>query len=231
MKRQRDTKSYKKAKRNSGVRKDRVAYKSLTRLHPDFKVNDTFNNLQVDVTPSFISVLSGMTTGSAARGQYVGRTIAPVGLDLRFEIIGSQTSTFLGADLYNNLRLMVFQWMDDATVTGAGTFQSIADGLGAGFATTSPITFKNYNNIEVLMDENFQTFINAFESTPGGYAVSNLQCGRRYIKAKKMREVEFDGTGGDTTTKGGLFYVVVSDSVAVPNPTINIVSRLTFLDV
>jgi len=216
----------------SALKVDAVAYRALRSVHPDFKVTDTHNaGFAPNAPATIISLLENMSTGTGMKDEYVGRTITPVGLDVRLELIGSQTSTFVGADLFNNSRILVFQWMDDATVTEAGILQSVAEGLSPGFKTTSPINFSNYNNIEVLVDENFQTFINAFEPTTGSYATSDLHFMHRYIKGKKMREVEFDGSGANTTRKGGLFAMLLSDSTAAPNPSFNLYTRLTFLDV
>lgn len=220
------------AYQNSALKVDAVAYRALRSVHPDFKVTDSHNFGPIPNAPAvFISLLENMSTGTGMKDEYVGRTITPVGLDVRLELVGSQTSTFLGADLYNNSRILIFQWMDDATVTEAGILQSVAEGLAPGFKTTSPINFSNYNNIEVLVDENFQTFINAFEPTSGSYATSDLKFMHRYIKGRKMREVEFDGTGGASTRKGGLFAMLTSDSTADPHPSFNLYTRLTFLDV
>lgn len=203
------------------VRKDRADYAVARVIKPDYKITDAaFGPSAVTTAGTVLNLMTSMVAGTGYKNNYIGREIQPVGLDLRISVVGALSNAFAAADLNNQTRIMVFQWMDDAVPTVASTLE--------GGSVLSPIEINNYNNIEVLYDENFATFMAAFDPV-NNYGSSTSHTRRIYIKGKKMRNVEFNSTGGGLS-KGGIYAVIVSDSAIAPSPTYAIYSRLTFLD-
>lgn len=206
------------------VKKDASDYRILRSFRPDYKVTDAYYSIAPSTTPSFLNIYGNLTQGTGWKDNYVGREISPIGLDCRIHIYGSSANAFLTADYNNQVRFLIFQWMDDAAVTSAGLFESNISGLGY---LDSPIDMANYNNIEVLHDETVSLWALVQSST---FSWGTCWNKRIYIKANKMRNMEFNTTVGNVS-KGGLFCCVQSDSANTPHPLFYWHSRLTFLDV
>lgn len=207
------------------VRKDRADYRIPRVVKPDFKITDTFTNpTSITTAGTVINLTASMTQGANWKNNYIGREVQPVGLDLRFNLVGALSNAFIGSDLNNITKVLLFQWMDDAVPTTATLLESGATAAGP----VSPILFSNYNNIEVLYEETFPTFIQAYDPA-NNYGSSNGYTRRIYIKGKKMRTIEYNNSNGGTA-KGQLYLLVISDSALAPSPTFDAYTRLTFLD-
>lgn len=200
--------------------KDARDYAIVRSPRVDYKITDTTFSGSASTTATLDYLMANLVVGTGYLNNYIGREIFPAGLDFSIEIVGAESNAVLTADQTNLTRVLVFQWMDDATPTASLVLQSTA----ATTACMSPINFKNYNNINVLIDWRVSTWTTA---TLSNYASSNAYNARRYIKGKKLRAIEMDGSN---VIKGSIWMLVVSDSGVAPSPGFSGYSRLTFTD-
>lgn len=120
------------------------------------------------------------------------------------------------ADSTNIARLIVFRWKNESTPV-------VGDILSATYVGTSRAPFSPYHhdgrtNFTVLYDKNFATDTYNIQRTfDTGWI--NLRNKKQYFTA-----------GSATAQKNGIFCLIITDSAAVSNPFLNLVSRLTFQD-
>lgn len=202
------------------VGKDAQDYSIVRSPRVDYKVTDLAFSGSATTTANLFYCSANLVAGTSYVDNYIGREIFPAGFDFRIEIVGAESNAVLTADQTNLTRVLVFQWMDDATPTAALILQNTA----ATTACMSSIRAKNYNNINVLIDKTFSTWTTA---TLSNFASSNAYSMRRYIKGKKMRTIEMDGAN---VIKGAIWALIVSDSGVAPNPGYSGYCRLTFTD-
>lgn len=191
----------------------------------DPKVTDTNNAGSITSTGTILNLQANLVTGTGYKDNYIGRKVTPIGLSVRFDLAGAQSNVFAGADLNNFSRLLVFQWMDNTTPTVATVLETIVGGA----IVLSPILMANYNNIQVLVDKTFPTWVTYYDSS-SGYSASNGYNEVRYVKGKKMVPLEFT-TSTVVPVKGSIWALLVSDSAIAPSPAYTLYTRLTFLDV
>lgn len=190
----------------------------------EIKAIDYTNTITITNAGSVTSSIASFTQGVNYFGNFIGRTLKPVGLDFRFHLVGpGQTTGGAITDLFDCVRLVVFQWMDDDVPTISGTLQTVN--------TNSPILIDNYNNINVLIDRLFPLWVTAFDSTAttGATAFKNYS-ERIYIKGKKMVPIEMSTIAGTKFMGGGIYIALVCGSTTVPHPTMSFDMRLTFQD-
>lgn len=197
-------------------------YALIRNPRPETKILDVASgSTNITTTGTVFNLLSGIAVGTAADGNFIGKQIFPISLDIRWEIIGAQSNLMAGADLSNKTRLLVFQWQDASTPNVTGVLKT-ADPL-------SPISFVNYDNIQVLRDRIYSTWVQSYDSG-SSYANSNAITKRWYIKGKHMTQISYNA-GAGSWQKGQLYLVAISDSSVAPNPVFKLYSRLVFTDV
>lgn len=172
----------------------------------DYKVTDTQVNANgVSTSGVVFDLLSNLSPGVGGKDAFIGQKINPVGLNLNWSVI-------LG-DNTNLMRLILFQWFDASTPVPSGVLQGNC---------LSTVNLVNRENIKVLRDE----LVSMALMATGGY---NQACGKFYVKSKKMIPAQYN-VDLSKFQKGGLYLLVISDSVITPNPTVSFYSRCTFLD-
>lgn len=171
---------------------------------PVFTSNTTFTY----GTGAVVNPLTFMTqnTGSASR---VGEEITAVKLRLRI------TATV--GDVYNQVRLIIFQWHQDSGV-GAPSWTDILD---SNSISSSAYSYQaGYNSVQktkyrILWDKQFALHGNGTANYP---ITSNTT--RHFIvniPAKRFnKRLIFNGTA--TSASNHLYFLAISDSGVLPNP-------------
>jgi hypothetical protein len=139
------------------------------------------------------------------------------GIELRFVVQGSQATALLPADLYNNVRALVWESDSDSGTVAANALASFQGPLNVLDCT------------HVHYDSKFQLLSQAFDA--GDYNVPDVKYDDYYVPINRT----FDfisavaaGTSGWTTTDKTLYYSSVSDSAVSPHPTISLTARIHF---
>lgn len=117
-----------------------------------------------------------------------------------------------GGDTYNLLRLMVFQWFPDYLPGASDILINAVNGV------ISPYSHDNRFDFNILFDRTYRM----------GTDWQHTHYIHFYIKKFRERRIQFDG--GTTNGSNKLFLLLVSDSAALPNPTIAYDSKLNFKD-
>jgi len=163
-----------------------------------------------------------LTRGDLGLNNFVGNTITPKMLEIRYTIAHCTTTTFAPADIYNTWRIIVFQWMDDSTPAPGDVVQYTGQ-----FCTHSPHSIDSKKSLRVLGEHQKVTWINNSDS--GNNSTGTCHQGKFMIPGSKMRPLQF-AAQSNTCINGNLYLFVASDSGFSPHPTIIASSRLTFYD-
>lgn len=166
-------------------------------------ITSTFN-----VSNVMFAVPQGITDSTR-----VGDELTWVSSKLRLEFQNSQGP---GADNFNNLRFVIFQWHPNSTPTAGDVFLNGPSG--------SPDLLSTYSHdrrheFTVVYDESFKTVGNGQAATSPYTSTSTTGIQHRDISFRfAKKKCSFVGAG---TTSTNMFYVaVVSDSGVVPHPTL-----------
>lgn len=186
----------------------------------DASVVDIANVTGVVINPL---VTQAFAQGTAQRNEFIGRFLTPIGLDLRFHVVGpAQASGATVPDLFDNVRVVVFQFLDSDVPTVAGVLQTSSH--------LSPLNLTNYNNINVLMDRLFPLYPTAIDSDSNACMYNNYS-ERVYIKGKKMVPIEMNTDGASNTfQKGGIYWCQIGNSTVAPHAAVQVHMRLSFKD-
>lgn len=211
-------------RQQTAVRKDRSDYTLARAPKPEFKWwGYTLGSSSATTTATVVDLSTVLSRGTLPVNNFIGRQLDLRGIDFRWIISGSQSNVMAGADLTNITRIILFQWMNAGTPAGTDVI-----GAASGSLCYQPVSYTNYDNIEVLADIMETTHMTVYNSN-STYSSSNIHCGRRYIKAKKLRPVEFN-VGSTAIIKGGVYVCYLSDSAATPNPQVQFNASITFVD-
>jgi len=162
-------------------------------------------------TTTVVTKLSAINQG-VGQTQRVGDSLELTSLELR-----SAAAMTIATDFTNQVRLLVFQWMeDDGTYAPAAA--DLYSNLGAGLATISTIVHDNSMKIDVLADH-------LFTLSGVGKALEPF-----HVLISKFRSRKINFNPAATTGSGNLYYAFVSDSAAIPFPTVTISTRVNFYD-
>lgn len=181
----------------------------------DLKYADYFGSFNVTNSGTVTSLLSNMTRGDNGLNMHQGNIITPRYLQIDYFYATQQ--------LYNSLRLIVFQWSETTTPTLASVLQSTTSGI----ATISPINISSKSEIRVLADHKCIVAPSAGgDTTPIGYGTNS---GSIFIPAKRLRPVRFN-TSANLVQSDNIYVLYVSDDGVPVYPTLNLYSRLAFTD-
>ena len=182
----------------------------------DLKYADTaLNNQSVTSSGTVHSVLANLTRGDLGYNNYEGNTITPRGLTCKYMFNTNQ--------LFNQVRVMCFQWLDASTPALSGLVQNTATNI----ATLSGILVTNRNYIRVLYDKTHVIAPTAGDgTTPIGLGICY---GQFFITAKRMRKIRFNSTT-NTVQDGNIYVLLVSDDTLPTYPAVNLYTRLSFYD-
>lgn len=182
----------------------------------DLKYTDTaVNNQSVTSSGTIYNVLGNLVRGDNGLNGFDGNTITPRGLTVKYMFNTNQ--------VYNQVRLLCFQWMDSAVPTLAGIVQNNTTNI----STLSSILVTNRSFIRVLYDKTHVIAPTAGDgSTPIGLGVCY---GQFFIPQTRLKKIRFN-SGTSSVQDGAIYILVVSDDSAPTYPAVNMYTRLSFYD-
>lgn len=221
---QKDKRAYKKQKNLPRVVTQQLA---LRRVRPEFKAADeSQTGVTVTSTPAIVSITQNMAHSTGTLNSYIGSSVDPQSLQIRFHLVGGQDSLLspLTSDSSNNSRITIVQWLADSIPIVADIYQNTAQ------PSLSPWNVNNLEKMNVLYDQLFPTYLTCFRTgVSGNLANSNSISEKAYVKGKKISILRFNNAG-NTTEFGDIYFIYCSDSSATPHPTISWHTRLTYTD-
>lgn len=199
--------STKKARTNPTV--TAVVRKEL-RKATDWKYTDYQMSGGVSSTGTVVSLLSNMTRGDNGFNNFLGNTVKPQALTIKYFATTDQT--------HNNIRVMVIQWFDSVVPAVSGILQG--NSLPGALICPTLITNKPY--IKVLHDSNV-----CLAPSTGGSAISPVTT--VYIPGKRLRQVRFN-QNSNVCQDGNIYLLTISDDTLVSFPQLIFNCRVTFSD-
>lgn len=144
-------------------------------------------------------------------------------IDFRVSVTNSQGAT---GDIYNNVRIIIFQWHPNSTPSAANILLNGATG--------APDCYSLYNHdlrqqFKILFDKVFVTAGNGNAATTPNTNIVNT--GVKVYKiplTKATKKVQY--SGGGLTGTNRLYIFQVSDSVLVTHPTVSWSLKTVFRD-
>lgn len=198
-----------KAKRRTKNVDSKVTLSRALLSFNDVKTHNTNTTAPVSVltgTPVYWIVTdpSILVQGVGQQNNYIGSRIRPVGLTVRYALTAG--------DAYNIMRVGVFQNLGPTTSSPGNYYED----------PTRPLTpvkaYPAYPYV-CLSDQLYSLALNSD---------TNTVTRKIFIPGSKLAPLAFIG-GGITT--GEIVMVVLSDSAATPNPTIQIFTNLRYTDI
>lgn len=148
----------------------------------------------------------------------IGNTITPFAIQMNYTINGS--------DSYNVFRVILFQWLintDEPPTVG-----DIVMGTGTANSTLQMYNYKNKNNYKILYDKTHTLSTNAGNNLA---IVRHVKIHNSQLRIKKFTYEGNSESGYNAKLqKGGIYYMLCSDSTVISHPTINWACRLLFTD-
>lgn len=193
-----------------------IAATSVTTSTTSFELEDPMVLASTGQWVLFPQVFSPYMAGVTGVLDFVGR-VKYRALELRLNLVGSQTNTFAAADLYNRVRVVVF-WTKTPFTANVNINALTVDNLLDRRDVDILFLDKVYNLPSQTID-------------PAGYnAPQCLTCDLEVdLSMIPVQEVFSTANGATWDTREGSFYLkVVSDSAATPHPTIAGQSRLYY---
>lgn len=156
------------------------------------------------------------------QGQRIGNAIYLKSIISNFQItLGSGVTT----DSENVVRLTIFQWMDDIALHYP-TFGDVFCNAPTGYPYLATFNPDSKGKYKILFDKTYTLSQNA------GNPFTIIR--KINIKNFKRRKIIFDqnGTSGYNAAiyRGGIFWLLTSDSSIAPHPTITWSSRMNYTD-
>jgi len=188
------------------------------RKKADWKYTDHSQaTTNVTSTGAITSLLANLTRGDLGKDNFGGNQIMPQAITLKYYLHTSQ--------VYNSVRVMLFQWFDSATPAVTGIIESNATGIG----TISPVLITNKSYIKVLYDQTHMMAPTAMDGAGnvGGYG--HIQPVKVYIPGKKIKPVRFN-SGTNVVQDGNIYILLISDDSLTAYPQTTWYSRVTFQD-
>jgi len=173
--------------------------------------------------------LTGIASGSG-RVQRVGDLVTVKKLSFRYVVQVGATGLIAAADQYNTVRVIVFRWLEDD-----GAVAPVTSNILSGLASSN-VTLQNYNYddkqlYQVLHDKThvvFNTPIWNGSAAQWQHGVEGTFVTPETVEYKMNSPIEFDFDNIQGT--GHLYVLLVSDSAFTPNPSIEFVAEVEYLD-
>ena len=182
----------------------------------DWKYTDKTDSGNVTSSGTITSVFSNLVRGDGGINEFNGNDIRPQAVTLKYYITTNQ--------VFNSVRVMLFQWFDSQTPVPSGILQSTALNL----ATIAPILVTNKRYIKVLYDRTHVIAPSAGgDTTVLGYGSSDAHT--VYIPGKRLRPVRYNSST-NVVQDGQIYVLVISDDSVLSYPIIQWYSRVTFQD-
>lgn len=180
------------------------------------KVIDFFDNISPTSAGIVRTSVSSFSSGTGYRNQFVGRTLFPISLDIRLQIVGPGGAV-APTDQFDSVRLVVFQWMGNLAPTVATVLQTASN--------ISPILEDSKNDLNILADRMYPLWCTSALTNFNSW---NSYMERIFIKGRRMVPINMNST--PVFVSGGLYYLAIANSAAAPVPQVGITFRITFLD-
>jgi len=155
-----------------------------------------------------ITEISSLTRGSG-NNNFIGNSITPKHVRVRY--------AFQSAGTNNLCRVIIFQWHDSSVPVPSGIIAS----TGA-LSPLEPIRAENKRFMTVLHDRTIAIANNGVNNVFDYHSV--------FISSNRLAPIIFK-TGSDTTHKGAIYLLVVSDDLVTTYPQFEAVGELAFVDV
>jgi len=153
----------------------------------------------------------------------IGDQLTWTGVKIRFEITNSLGAL---ADQFNNMRLVILQWKPNSIPVNTDVFLTGPTG-----AVDIYSTYNHDRRTEfiILHDETFRTVGNINTANSVGTCCTTTGVLERNISVRyAQKNAHF--AGGGLTAANMLYIALVSDSAAVPHPTITYQMKTFFRD-
>lgn len=139
------------------------------------------------------------------------------GVLVKVRTIGAQSNTLLAGDLYNSVRIIIYQ--------SGSTYADAPDGLGGGVDQW----YNPSDAVKLHYDHTFNLPTQAYD-TASAYNVPQVLGDQLYIPMNTRFDFFSLNSSGSTwdTKKGDLLVIFVSDSGVTPHPSVNISCRLYY---
>lgn len=148
-------------------------------------------------------------------------------LEFNLQVVSGQTAGT--SDLYNNVRVMLFQWHPTSTSAPSPVASDVLSQGPSG----NPDIYSVYNhdtrqNYKILFDRVYRVTLNT-NGTIADNSNSTTGIRRLRISMKKARkDVQYVGNGLQGTNR--IFLLTVSDSALATHPTLAFASKIFFRD-
>jgi len=175
-------------------------------------------------TTAFVSGVAYDVSQGATDSQRIGDSLMWAGsIDLKVQVVNGQGAT---ADIYNNVRLVIFQWHPNSTPTAGSIF---LNGPSAVVDVYSQYIHDNRQEFIILFDKTWRTTGNAnAATTPNTSVLTTGVLTYRIPLTKATKKVQFQAGGATATNR---FYVLqISDSALATHPTLAFSSKAVFRD-
>lgn len=204
-------KPYKKAKGAKLNTRQKKEVKLILAKNMELKSFDNIGSASPD-TAGVIAKWFSIPQGSG-NAQRIGNDITGTHIELRYDITLS--------DSYNKVRVIIFQWALDDGVD-VPTVPDILY-LGTGNYFNALYSFDNRDKFKILHDRRY-----LLEATSVGTTSTPLSSPTYKLKIPH-KQLKFNGAGA-TTGRFMIYQLTISDSVAVPHPSVNTNVRLVYRD-
>lgn len=181
----------------------------------DWLYTDVSGSGGVSNSGTIVNLLSSANRGINGLNGYTGNIINPSGLRLKYYWSTDQ--------VYNSVRVLLFQWFDATVPVLSGILQSIVSGQ----ATISPMSTTNLQYIKVLYDAHHMIAPTAADG--GSVLGSGTASGDVYIPGKRLKQIKYNSTT-NFVQDGCLYMLLLSDDSVLNYPQCTYYARLTFTD-
>lgn len=175
-----------------------------TKTHDTAAYANTCDSLTGYVRSMTFAIGQGITDSS-----YIGSKISPIGLGIRWYLER--------VDVTNSFRMIVMQ----VKTTGIPTWQNTLYNI-SGIAQ-----FNYFKSLHKDYDDTFRILYDKVHTINNDKTVMN---GKIWIKGNRLNQIAFTGATGTTPEKAGLYFMVLSDSIATTHPYVSYYSRLYYKD-
>lgn len=220
MKKQYQTKGQKQQQRKQETQNQKIARISRKQmLLISNKVLVTANSATtgdlINHNGTVFSLLANLARGDNSLNNFRGDSLTPLSLKLRYGLLGN--------DQPQAMRVIIFQWFQSSVPSVAGVLDTPNTFLGTPLAPYSDKQFDNRKTYKVLYDK-----LHGLTNTGAGdqniFHVEDV-----FLPMSAFKNIEFVFNSASPQT-GGIYLCVVSDSAAVPHPSITYVSAMICSD-
>lgn len=198
-------------------KRQKVEVKRLITAKEELKFSDT--NVAGGITTAITPVAMATPTQGNGAVQRVGDDINLRKISLRLNIRGGGAALGV-ADQFNTVRLIIFRWSQNNAVT-APTQADVLQ-YAAPLSYTSPYNWdaQAQGKVKICYDR-------AFTFTQGG---TQTRVVLHEIFGKKLHGKVVKYNGGTQQGTNMFYYLVISDSTVIPNPSWDGYMRMVFSD-